>query len=203
MNLIGFSQVPGVDFDLGPKMGVNLSQLNASGGNMTEPGKNALGYFGGLFGMIKLTKFGIQPEAFLSYDKPTFNLDTSLVNLPSTAQQVKTEVQMLNLHIPLLAKYYIIDNEAFGLSLFAGPQFSMLLSQATKVNGQDFKDANGAKQQALKNSNVSAVAGIGIDLPLGFRVDLRYNLGISNISNISGVENRIRMVQFSVGKSLF
>jgi len=204
-SLVTMAQVPGgVDIDLGPKIGVNVTQLSASGQG-TSQGNNTLGYFGGLFAMLKIKKFGVQAETFISYDKPDFKIkyDTFSVLSGSTAQQVKAEVEMLNLHIPVLAKYYLIDNEVFGLSVFAGPQYSMLLSQATKVNGQDLKDKNGAKEKVLRDSNVSAVLGIGADLPLGFRADIRYNFGLTDIGNLKDITNRMNIFQISVGKSLF
>lgn len=71
------------------------------------------------------------------------------------------------LDIPVMFKYYLI--EAFNIQ--AGPQFGILL------------DAEGGTD-GLKTANVGVNFGAAYELPGGFFVDARYNLGLSNIADI-------------------
>lgn len=71
------------------------------------------------------------------------------------------------LNIPVMLKYYLIE----GLNIQAGPQIGFLL------------DAEGGTD-GLKSSNFGINFGAAYELAGGFFVDARYNLGLSNISDI-------------------
>ena len=73
------------------------------------------------------------------------------------------------LNIPVMLKYYILG----GLNIQAGPQIGILL------------DAEGGTD-GLKSSNFGVNFGAAYELAGGFFVDARYNLGLSNITDISG-----------------
>jgi hypothetical protein len=77
------------------------------------------------------------------------------------------------LRIPLMAKYYVIE----GLSLQAGPQI------AFKIGAEnDFVD------EAVKSIDFGVGFGAGYELSNGLMFDVRYNLGLSNISEIEGAD---------------
>ena len=71
------------------------------------------------------------------------------------------------LNIPVMLKYYIFG----GLNVQAGPQIGFLL------------DAEGGTD-GLKSSNFGINFGAAYELAGGFFVDARYNLGLSDISDI-------------------
>jgi len=71
------------------------------------------------------------------------------------------------LNIPVMLKYYIIG----GLNIQAGPQIGFIL------------DAEGGTD-GLKSSNFGINFGAAYELAGGFFVDARYNLGLSDISDI-------------------
>ena len=68
------------------------------------------------------------------------------------------------LNLPIMLKYYLIQ----GLNIQLGPQIGFLL------------DAEGGTD-GLKSTNFAVNFGAAYELPGGFFVDARYNLGVSNI----------------------
>jgi hypothetical protein len=100
-------------FELGVKGGVNLASLNSDDSNTDG---NVTAYHGGAYGLIKIAKFGIQPEVLFS-------------------KRGSEEVDLGYLDIPIIAKYYV----AGGFNLQAGPQFGVLLN-AENDNGDDVSD---------------------------------------------------------------
>ena len=68
------------------------------------------------------------------------------------------------LNLPVMLKYYLIQ----GLNIQLGPQIGFLL------------DAEGGTD-GLKSTNIAVNFGAAYELPGGFFVDARYNLGVSNI----------------------
>ncbi len=98
--------------EIGAKGGINLSSL--SGNNV---GDNVTAYHGGAYTLIKITKFGIQPEALFS-------------------KRGSDKVDLSYLDVPVMLKFYV----AGGFNLQAGPQFGIILN-AEDEDGQDLKSA--------------------------------------------------------------
>lgn len=73
------------------------------------------------------------------------------------------DVSFVNL--PLMLKYYLVD----GFNIQAGPQVGFLV------------DAEGGTD-GLKSTNFALNLGAAYELPGGFFVDARYNIGVSNIA---------------------
>ena len=69
------------------------------------------------------------------------------------------------INFPVVIKYYIVKR----LNIQAGPQFGYVIND--NLNNTRFE-----------SFDVSGVVGIGVDLPLGFRVTGRYNFGLTDIS---------------------
>ena len=99
-----------------------------------------------------------------------------------------TGVQTCALPISVLLQYLI----GTGFRLETGPQFGALLSANSKVDNVT-TDIN----YAYKTIDVAWVFGAGYLTPSGFGIDARYNLGLSNINDITGtkINNRV----FSIG----
>lgn len=85
------------------------------------------------------------------------------------------------IRIPIMAKYYVME----GLSLQAGPEV------AFKVSADDGTD------EATKSTDFGLGAGAAYELPMGLFFDVRYNLGLSDISEVDGFE--IKNTGFQVG----
>ena len=93
-----------------------------------------------------------------------------------------------------MAKYYVAE----GLSLEAGPQIGFLIKAEVKDNDTplsvDVKDS-------FKSIDFGFNIGAGYKLESGLNFGLRYNLGLSDISNSDNEDAKWknRVLQFSVG----
>jgi hypothetical protein len=79
------------------------------------------------------------------------------------------------------------------ISFQAGPNFSILMSQQRTLL-QD-----GA--EAFKNGNVSLLGGVQLNI-MSFRVYGRYAVGLSNLNNIDGSEDKWKSRGAQVGVAL-
>lgn len=131
------------------------------------------GFQGGAFALIKITKFAIQPE-FLYMQQG------------SKLRDISGDLKTSYVAIPVMLKFYLLG----GLNVQAGPQFGFLT--AAELGGK-------GAGELVKDSDVTANFGLGWDLPFGLTVDARYNLGLKDISDVSGDEIKSRVFQFSVG----
>lgn len=167
--VVGFSAVGMAQQQVkfGPKAGVNFANLSGM-----DNSEMLTGFHVGAVAEIKFNdKFSVQPEVVYS------------------AQGVKHkgsgEGKQHNdyINVPIMAKYYIVD----GFSVEAGPQVGFLMKSEAKggnttVDTKDF----------YKSVDFGLGLGLSYDLPMGFFVNARYNLGLSKAnedfkSEIGGV----------------
>lgn len=87
------------------------------------------------------------------------------------------------LRIPLMAKYYIAD----GFALLAGPSLGF------KVAADEMVD------EFTKSMDFGLGVGAAYELENGFFFDARYNLGLSNISDVDEAELKNTNIQIGVG----
>jgi hypothetical protein len=176
-----------VQVSLGLKGGANFASVDVNDAAATW--KNKTGFHGGAFGLIKVTKFAVQPELIFSQQgsKVTYN-----------GQDFNANFSYMN--VPVLLKFYL----AAGLNLQLGPQFGFLTSAESDYNPLTQTSGNTDIKDLYKNSDVSVGMGIGWDLPLGLTVDARYNLGVTEIQNNAALEAAKNQVfQLSLGYKLF
>lgn len=177
LSLISVGAMAQVQAALGLKAGANLSKFDK------PDTKNLTSFHVGAFGLIKLTKFGIQPEMLFSQQGASYK-DVNLKTVDLKTSYV---------NVPVMLKLYL----AAGLNLQMGPQFGFLT--AAKIDKTNVKSN-------LESSDVSANFGAGWDLPFGVTVDARFNLGLSKVdfSKVPNIptsldELKSRVIQVSVG----
>ena len=184
--LIGFtiqSQAQ-VNFRLGIKGGLNFSDLET---DLNTDSKT--GYHGGAFMTFKFTKLAIQPEVIFSQQGAKFHFN---------GDEIESNYSYVN--IPVLLKLYLIG----GLNLQVGPQFGFLATAERDEFNQltQSKSKEDVKDQ-LKNSEMSVGLGLGWDLPSGFLISARYNLGLTEINDAEPTWNAKNQVfQVSLGYRL-
>jgi hypothetical protein len=99
------------------------------------------------------------------------------------------------LSVPVMVKFYIID----GLNLHLGPQFGFLIDGERKFQNPLSEGSRDIKDY-YKKSDISVSLGGGWDLPFGLNLDVRYNIGIQDINNVSnGEEAKSRVFFVSLG----
>lgn len=158
---------------LGLLMAVNLHaqrvdlgvKLGANFSNINDAAhlrfKSKTGMVAGAFISIGNERFAFQPEVLYSQ------------------QGAKTDFGNFDLdyiNVPVLLKLYLIERV---LNIQAGPQFGFMTDQKLK------------DQLEAKDRDITGVIGLGIDLPIGFRIDGRYNFGLTEVTQEAGGKNGV------------
>ncbi|MBC7886348.1 MAG: PorT family protein [Ferruginibacter sp.] len=153
--------------NIGIKGGLNLYNINNENGFKydVKPGFNI-----GLLGHIHLApQMALQPEIVYS-------------SQGAKSQGTDSKLNLDYINVPVLFQY-MFDN---GFRLQAGPQVGFLVSAKTKIN-----DTKTDMKDSYKPVDLGLSAGIGyVHPPSGFGVDLRYNLGLTDINEISAVNSK-------------
>lgn len=157
--------------DFGVKAGVNFSSVRDASGL-----DNRTGFVAGVFAGGKLgDKLGLQADLLYSQQGAEFELG---------------DFNLDYVNVPIVVKYYLSDNFNFHV----GPQFGVLINDdAQTVVGETINDI------ATNNFDITAVLGLGFDLPMGIRLEGRYNFGLSDVAKTEGGKNSV--VTLSVGYS--
>ncbi|WP_448698432.1 porin family protein [Mucilaginibacter sp. AW1-3] len=169
-------------FQFGVKGGVNLSKFSTSG---TFDSGNRAGYLAGVWARIGALGFNLQPELYY----------TSKIATISNSSTENT-VTINSIDLPVLVGYKF---GAFGLGgrLNTGPVASFILSK-----DQSFSNAVGnALTLDLKNQAFAWQFGAGIDI-MKLSVDLRYELGLTNLNN-TGYDQKLNLFNLSLAYKLF
>lgn len=176
------------EFSFGFRGGYNLAGIQGDNANSFQMRH---GFHLGIAGELTLTKtLSIQPEISYSQQGADQNSVFIFEEFPLIEGQPEAYYNYLN--VPIMAKYYVIK----GLSIELGPQIGFLLSAEQKTEGQDID----VKDQ-LKSIDFGVNVGIGYKLSNGLNFGIRYNAGLTNINNASGVtdKNRYGVAQLSIG----
>jgi len=159
----------------GLKGGANFSNFN--GGTDGIDYKNKTGFHAGAVVELKvLENFSIQPEAMFSSQGAAsdvngvddFNLDY--------------------ISVPVLAKFYLISDR---LSIEAGPQFSFLVDDSSKVVDELGNTYEGADP---KSFDFAVAGGIGLNIAGGLFAQARYTIGLTEISKNADAKNAVFQV---------
>lgn len=171
-----FTTVQSQEVRFGAKIGINIASLGGdSTGNLSLGAVTAF-HLGGLAEISLSEKFALQPELLYSFE----GFDNSAIGNSYT-------MKLDYIRVPVLAKYYIIDN----LSAEAGPTFGVLVS--AKADDVDVKDS-------FKSFDTALSLGASYSLDMGVFFSLRYNLGLLDISDDgSSLKNQMNVFQVSAG----
>lgn len=93
------------------------------------------------------------------------------------------DAEMSFLRIPIMAKYYVAE----GFNLQAGPSIGFKMS------------ADDGLDEVTKSMDFGLGLGAAYELPIGVFFDARYNLGLSNISDVDGFDVKTTNFQVGVG----
>jgi len=179
------------ELKLGVKAGLNFSQLRSD--NKWFNADTKAGYQAGLWGRVGIGSFHVQPEAYFTSKSASIHPDIS-------SQLGKGDVKFTNIDIPiLLGKKFNLG--LVNAKLQAGPLFSFVINEKNPY-AKSVKDTYNNALTDYKKQFSSLVFGTGIDV-LSFSVDLRYELGLGNISKYDGPKQKLNLWTVSVGYSIF
>jgi len=174
--LLSFGFVNGQDTGIkfGVKGGVQFTNFV---GDLTY--NNKTGFFiGGLVDLPVSDNFHVQPELMYSMEGSEYDFDFGF------GQNESFDYGISYIRIPVMAKYYVIQ----GLSLQAGPEI------AFKIGAE-----NDIADDSIKSTDFGIGAGAGYELPIGLMFDIRYNLGLANISENEDGDVKNVGIQLGVG----
>ncbi|MDQ6472243.1 porin family protein [Flavobacterium sp. LHD-80] len=166
----GFANAQSVKF--GIKGGVNLSTFTGD----VEDASSKVGFQVGGFAEFKFSdKFAIQPELLYSLQGAKFDEK-------GDSYTYKENIHASYLNIPVMARYYVVNK----LSIEAGPQIGFLLSAKDKweslENGEKYTGKENIKD-SFKSVDFGLNIGAGYDFTENVSAGIRYNFGLSNISD--------------------
>jgi len=169
------SQAFAQGIDFGIKAGVNFSSISDATGL-----DNRTGFVAGVFAGGKLgDKIGIQADLLYSQQGAEFS---------------GGEFNLDYVNVPIVLKYFVTNV----IHVHGGPQFGVLVNDEVTVLGEVINDIG------TKNFDLSGVVGVGVDLPMGIRLDGRYNFGLSDVLDDPEVEEsngKNSVITLSVGYS--
>lgn len=192
---------------VGIKGGANFSKLQTEGLTISKPGAsvqdffknnsaNRTGYMVGAFARIGRKLF-IQPEVLLSSKGGTFEIFKN-----GSATPVNVDVKFSQIDIPVLVGFKLGP-----LRVNAGPMASLNVSQGGKL-GDALKEYTTQNiNKTIQQATFGYQAGVGLDIR-SFNIDLRYESGLSNISQLNLQNNaqfnsKVSLWQLSLGFVLF
>ena len=161
---------------LGLKGGLNVATLSTADNNSSIDPRVSFNV-GGLAHIHLNKEFAIQPELLFSGQGAT-----------QTISGTEHKTNLNYLQIPVLLQYMI----GTGFRIETGPQFGALVGANREVGSVKVDTKN-----AYKTMDVAWVFGAGYLTNSGFGIDARYNVGLTNINDVSStkINNRV----FSVG----
>lgn len=157
--------------EFGLKAGLNISNLQVKNSDF----KAKAGVYGGLLAHIHLNKsWALQPEVVFSQEGAKY---TGVGNntVPIGTFEHKANLNYLN--VPVLVQYMVGP----GFRLETGPQLGLLLSAKDEVKNGGSIDV----KDNISSTNFSWAFGAGYLTSVGVGFDVRYNAGLSNISDIN------------------
>lgn len=186
--VFSFSYAQG-NINFGAKAGLNLATLT---GDAENADMKAGFHIGGMAEISINEKFSVQPELLFSTQGAQEDI-TFFNGVEDQTENVKYNFSYINL--PVMAKYYVTE----ALSLEAGPQIGFLVDSKAKSNGETV-DADELLGD-LSTIDFGLNFGFGYKLDSGLNFSARYNLGLSNISDVSDSDFEFKnsVFQFSIG----
>ncbi|MFU8861736.1 MAG: porin family protein [Cyclonatronaceae bacterium] len=159
--------------NIGTKIGLNSYSINNDSGSNFD---SKLGIHAGIFGHAHLTRqLGFQPE---------------LVYSTQGGKTGNTDFNLDYINVPVLLQY-MFDN---GFRVQAGPQVGFLVRAKAK-NGNSTLDV----KDQFKTIDAGLSFGASyIHVPSSFGIDARYNLGLRDISEVSGPKFTNRGLQVGI-----
>ena len=183
--LFFFSFTNAQGFGVGVKVGTNINKLQGQ----SFKDQFTYGYSAGVYADIKTgKKWSIQPEVlFNQVSTDTSDKFSELYNINSGKI---SKIKLNYLSIPILLNY----NLSKGISLQAGPQFGILMSQSKDI----VKDV----KNAFKSGDFSLLGGLQIKFS-SIRLYGRYAIGLNNLNDIDNRDKwKNQSIQLGIGLTI-
>lgn len=195
---------------IGIKAGVNLSEWQGetinSAQNLMDMTNGALNrqmregfHIGGVVAIPVAPGFEIEPGLLYSQKgmRLTGKLPMEQFDFLNAGVTVTNKAEYLDM--PILAKIYIGE----GFHIFAGPQFSYLLSNKVQVRagalGFNALNQEWDVKSGFRELDVAATGGIGYQFASGFNISAGYDYGLTTVDANRNFDTFNRVIKASVG----
>lgn len=184
------AQLP--NFTLGIKGGANFSKLKTKD-DLTDENSIA-GYHIGVFTRVGGLGMYLQPELYLGSKGNEF---VGIDDANGNEIQAKGKVKFTTLDLPILLGTKIGPSK-LNIRFMAGPVISFIVDENTTFDSayQNVTDFGNYKKQTF-----GLQSGAGVDLG-NLTVDLRYEAGLSNISESKKYDQKQNLFHLSLGIKL-
>lgn len=176
-------------FQLGLKGALNFSTLKTDDGGWLD-GSTRTGYQAGIYARIGGAGVHFQPELYFTGKSSQAQFDNP------DGGNVTANVTFTSLDLPLLLGTRI-GLGPIGFRVQAGPVVSFVVDKGIGQALSDVADFSNYKNQAF-----AVTGGVGVDISK-FRADVRYEHGLSNLSENSNRSQKINLWSVGVGYRLF
>ena len=183
----------GFDIAIGPKIGYQTATLSYDKADIKAVFSNH--FTAGVFGRVTFGRVYVQPEVL--YFKTSNIFDGSvtgvesdnLFNLP-TGAHLNLTLNQMNLQVPVMVGYNIIDLDIVKLRAQVGPTANFVLKSQTlydqtyTFNDQQYnleETATTDKNFDTKSIAWGVQAGLGVDVLNRITLDVNYNFGLSKM----------------------
>ncbi len=193
--LFGFTNIIAQKIKYGSKIGVNIA--NITGDEVDDLNTKTSLHAGAVAEIMISDEFSFQAELLYSAQ----GAKSDYIETIDGVTFRYTSINLEYINVPLLAKFYIVE----GLSLEAGPQVGFLLTA-----DREFEKTNNGETETGEKDILDEIKGIDFGLNFGLAYKLesgiflaaRYNLGLSNINDLTesdDLKNQNRVIQVSAG----
>lgn len=174
-------------WSFGIKAGINSSTVSIKNWD----NKQKIGFLAGGVVTYQLSEhFDLQGE--LLYANRGYKTDIYLEISDKNPHDWKFSLSYLNL--PVLLKWYPIRH---GVYVEAGPQLGYMLDNSNSIKDWPKDEPRETSNDSYKRWDFGIVGGIGYSFNMGLFVDLRYDLGLTNV--LKEGKSKQRAWEFSVG----
>ncbi len=210
--LFAFSFANAQAFKFGLKAGWNYSSVTGGDNDFFGDPDYKNSYHFGIMPAFEFNGFlGLRPEILYTSKGFATNFTDPRINTLGGYNEIEQKTNFNYLSIPLL-----LDFKAGPVFFELGPEFAYMLAVTSEVK-TDIKDVNGKvsdhkdekhtekSELGVQSVDLGYVAGIGINLPAGFGLGVRYNGGFLSVfdrvdasgHDINDVKNSVFMVSLN------
>ena len=183
----------GIDLAIGPKVGFQTASLSYQKADIKAGFSNH--FTAGIFGRVTIGRVYVQPEVLYFKTSNVFDAhvigveeNENLFNLP-TGANVNLTLNQMNLQVPILVGFNVIDLDVVTLRAQVGPtanfvlQSKTLYDQTYTLEGQTAEIANTTTDEKFNPKSISwgVQAGLGGDVLKRITLDINYNFGLSKM----------------------
>ena len=183
----------GIDLAIGPKVGFQTASLSYQKADIKAGFSNH--FTAGIFGRVTVGRVYVQPEVLYFKTSNVFDAhvigveeNENLFNLP-TGANVNLTLNQMNLQVPILVGFNVIDLDVVTLRAQVGPTANFVLQSKTlydktyTLEGQTAEIANTTTDEKFNPKNISwgVQAGLGVDVLKRITLDINYNFGLSKM----------------------